>query len=461
MSEEPTKIPPQARDFEQAILGAMMLESDAVDTVAEILIPDDFYVIAHQKIYSAIKELINKNEPVDILTVKNKLKEQGDMESIGGAMYITELTTKINSAANIEYHARIVKQKALKRNLIHLSTEIQKKAYSDSEDSFELIDYLSASTGNILEGVSDSEIKHISHLFQSNIAHLEALSGRSSSITGITTGLTDLDKMTAGWNDTDLIVVAGRPGMGKTAFLIHASMTAAKENYPVGIVSMEMAGEQLSARYIANRSEIPNSFIRKGDIDESRLPEVVAETTSMYDLPVYVDDKPGQSIQAIRRKGQIMKKKHGIRILFVDFLQLSGSDNLKKQNREQEINDISQGLKNIGKELNIPVVALSQLNRSVEYRQDKRPQLSDLRESGAIEQAADTIIFQYRPEYYEIKEFGDGTPTENCCEFIIAKSRHGPLRNCIVHYDPATNKFKDYEEPHNRNINQASMDPGF
>jgi replicative DNA helicase len=444
------KLPPQATDLEEAVLGALMLERDALTTVIEILKPASFYKEAHQKIFQAVIELFDRSEPIDILTVTHHLRTKGELEMAGGAYYITELTTKVNSAANIEYHARIVSEQAIKRELISISSEIQKEAFEDTSDVFELLD----KTEQALYQVSEANIRKnyadMRSLMGEALKELQAKKDHDSHLTGVPSGFTDLDRVTSGWQKNDLVIVAARPGMGKTAFVVSAMRNAAVEfKKPIAIFSLEMSSVQLVNRLISAEAELDSEKIKKGNLEEYEWAQLHHKINALTNAPIYIDDTPALTIRELRTKCRRLKAKNGIEMVIIDYLQLmSGEGNSKGAagNREQEISGISRALKQLAKELAVPVIALSQLSRSVETRGgDKRPQLSDLRESGAIEQDADMVIFLYRPEYYKIDVDESGNSLKGVGEVIIAKHRSGGLESVWLKFIGKYTKFCDLD----------------
>ncbi|MEM7551784.1 MAG: replicative DNA helicase [Bacteroidota bacterium] len=452
------KLPPQAVDLEEAVLGALMLEKDALTAVIDILKPESFYKEQHVEIYRAIVELFNKSEPVDLLTVTQELRESAKLEMVGGAYRITELTTKVNSAANIEFHARIISEQAIKRELIRISSEMQKNAFEDTTDVFDLLD----STEQALFSISESHIKKnyadMRSIMTEAIKEIEARKKHKDGLTGVPSGFTALDRVTSGWQKSDLIIIAARPGMGKTAFVVSAMRNASVDfEKPVAIFSLEMSSVQLVNRLISAEAELESEKIKKGNLAEYEWQQLITKTARLSDSPIFIDDTPALSILELRAKCRRLKQQHDIQMIIIDYLQLMSGEGSRlgsgsAGNREQEIASISRALKNIAKELEVPVIALSQLSRAVETRGgDKRPQLSDLRESGSIEQDADMVMFLYRPEYYGITEDEMGHPTNNLGEVIIAKHRNGSLDTVKLKFVGKYTRFSDMplegEEP--------------
>ena len=443
------KVPPQATDLEEIVLGALMLERDALTAVIDILKPESFYKESHSKIYEAIVHLFNKSEPVDLMTVTSQLRKNGTLEIAGGAYQIAELTTKVNSAANIEYHARIITEQHIKRELIRISSEIQSDAFEDTQDVFELLDKTEQSLFDISESHIRKNYEDMGTLMHEAIQEIEARKEHKDGLTGVATGFTDLDRVTGGWQKSDLVIIAARPGMGKTAFVVSAMRNAAVDFHsPVAIFSLEMSSVQLVNRLISAEAEIEGDKIKKGRLADHEWEQLVHKTSKLTEAPIFIDDTPALSILELRAKCRRLKSQHNIELIIIDYLQLMSGDSSKNSsgNREQEIASISRALKGIAKELNVPVIALSQLSRAVETRGgDKRPQLSDLRESGSIEQDADMVMFLYRPEYYDITEDEEGMPTTGMGEVIISKHRNGSLENVKLKFIGRFTKFCDMD----------------
>lgn len=443
------KVPPQATDLEETVLGALMLEKDALTAVIDILKPDSFYKEGHSKIYEAIVQLFNKSEPVDLMTVTAQLRKNGTLEIAGGAYHIAELTTRVNSAANIEYHARIITEQSIKRELIKISSEIQQDAFEDTEDVFELLDRTEQALFEISESHIRKNYADMQSLMHEAIMEIEARKHHKDGLTGVASGFTELDRVTGGWQKSDLVIIAARPGMGKTAFVVSAMRNAAVDfNSGVAIFSLEMSSVQLVNRMISAEAELESDKIKKGRLADHEWEQLVHKTSRLTEAPIFIDDTPGLSILELRAKCRRLKAQHDIQLIIIDYLQLMSGDSSKNSggNREQEIASISRALKGIAKELNVPVIALSQLSRAVETRGgDKRPQLSDLRESGSIEQDADMVMFLYRPEYYNITEDEEGLPTTGMGEVIIAKHRNGSLENVKLKFIGRFTKFCDFD----------------
>ncbi|HMQ08203.1 MAG TPA: replicative DNA helicase [Saprospiraceae bacterium] len=422
------KIQPQATPLEEAILGAIMLDKDALPSVIEILRPETFYLPAHNIIFDVMLQLFGKSQVIDLLTVHEALHKSNQLEEIGGINYLIDLTQKVASAANIEYHARIVAQKFIQRELIRVSSIVIKDAFEDTKDVLELLDEAERNLYDITDKNLNTGYESLSALAAKAQKEIEIISQKGSELTGVTTGFPDLDKITHGWQSSDLIIVAARPGMGKTAFTLSLAKNAADHGNPIAIFSLEMANTQLVQRLIAMESEIDNSKLRNGQLEEYEWAKLHKSVEKLSNLPIYIDDTPAINIFELRAKCRRLKQNHDIKLVIIDYLQLmTSAPNEKRGNREQEISSISRALKALAKELSVPVIALSQLSRAVETRGgEKRPQLSDLRESGAIEQDADIVTFIYRPDYYNLNDDSFKGPPD-MTEIIIAKHRNGSL----------------------------------
>ncbi len=448
ISDHLGKLPPQAVEIEEAVLGALMLERDALSNVIDILHPESFYRDSNQEIYAAIVDLFNDSQPIDIKTVTHQLRKVGKLELIGGAHYVAELTTKVNSAANIEYHARIIAEQSIKRELIRISSEIQKDAYEDTIDVFKLLDRAEQSLFDVSESHIRKNYDKMSSLMHQAIDEIQIRKDRKDGLTGVPSGFSALDRVTSGWQSSDLVIIAARPGMGKTAFVVSALRNAAIDfNTPVAIFSLEMSSVQLVNRLISAEAELPSEKIKKGDLADYEWEQMIHKTRKLSEAPIFIDDTPALSILELRAKCRRLAAQHGVKLIIIDYLQLMSGDSSKGGgNREQEIASISRALKGIAKELNVPVIALSQLSRAVETRGgDKRPQLSDLRESGSIEQDADMVMFLYRPEYYGLDTDESGMPLQGLGEVIIAKHRNGSLDTVNLKFIGKFTKFTDWD----------------
>lgn len=444
------KLPPQAVDLEEAVLGALMLEKDALSTVIDILKPETFYSDAHQKIFEAIYNLFQKSSPVDLLTVTSELRKMGALEIVGGAYYITRLTDRVVSAANIEYHARIISQKYIQRELIRISSEIINNAYDDTTDIFDLLDNAEKGLFEIAQNNLRRDTRKMDDIMREAINSLEKLRDRTDSLTGVPSGFTALDRVTSGWQPSDLVIIAARPAMGKTAFVLSCARNAAVlHDKPVAVFSLEMSSVQLVNRLISGETEIEQEKLRKGSLADHEWEQLHARIGRLTEAPLLIDDTPALNVFEFRAKCRRLKAQYDIQMVIVDYLQLMhGKSDGKGGNREQEIGSISRALKSVAKELNIPVLALSQLSRAVESRPgaSKRPMLSDLRESGSIEQDADMVLFLYRPEYYGLTEDEEGRPTAGVGEVIIAKHRNGETATVPLRFVGKYVKFTDLED---------------
>ncbi|WP_437918559.1 replicative DNA helicase [Sphingobacterium sp. LRF_L2] len=440
-------LPPQAIDIEKAVLGALMLQKDVFYKISSFIRSETFYVEAHQRIYNAIRSLSDANKPVDLLTVTNSLRQDGTLEIIGGAYYLTELTDGVVGTTSIEEYSLILNQKYLERELIVLCQEYAKSVYEGASDVFDLYDNLSSDIFNKVSVNAGKQASRIDDIIRERIKLYEK--PVENGLTGITSGFKEVDQLTNGWQDSDLIIIAARPGMGKTAFVLNLARNAAIDGQKAGaIFSLEMSKEQLVDRMVSAETEIYLEKFKKRNLSDHEWQMLHSRINSLMKSNIYIDDTPALPIQMLRSKAIRLKHKYGIGWLVVDYLQLMRGDREGKSgNREQEISSISRGLKAIAKELDIPVIALSQLSRAVESRPGsmKRPMLSDLRESGAIEQDADMVMFLFRPEYYGIEEDEEGRPTLGICESIIAKNRHGSLDTAVLKFNGAMMKFADLE----------------
>lgn len=444
------KIPPQALDLEEAVLGALMIEKDALTNVIDILKPDSFYKEAHQRIYGAITLLFAASEPIDLLTVNNQLKAMGELELAGGTSYLAELTSRVNSAANIEYHARVVAEHSIKRQLISVSSEVQRLAYEDTTDVFQLLDRVEQELFRISESNIRKNYSDMAAIMRSALLELENKKNMKEGLTGVASGFSALDRITSGWQRTELIIIAARPGMGKTALIVSACRNAAVDfGQAVAIFSLEMSSVQLVNRLISAEAELESEKIRKGNLAPHEWAQLHAKIGKLTSAPIFIDDTPALSILELRAKCRRLKAQHDIQMIVIDYLQLMSGDSSGRGgsgNREQEIASISRALKQLAKELDVPVIALSQLSRAVETRGgDKKPQLSDLRESGSIEQDADMVMFIYRPEYYGITQDENGNSVAGVGELIIAKNRAGSLDTVQLRFIGKYTKYCDLD----------------
>jgi replicative DNA helicase len=443
------KVPPQALQLEEAVLGALMLDKDALPVVIDILRHESFYTEAHQAIYKAMLALFERSQPVDMLTVTEELRKAGDLEKVGGPYYLVELTNRVASAANIEYHARIIAQKHIQRELIRVSTKIIKDAFEDTTDVFTLLDEAEQGLFSITQQNLSRSYEGMSSLLSKLQKQMEELTGKEDGLTGVPTGFLDLDRLTSGWQASDLIIVAARPGMGKTSFTLALARNAAMDfGKGVALFSLEMSNVQLVQRLVSLEAEIPGSKMRNGQLEDYEWQQLHTAIEKMSDVPIFIDDPPAINIFELRAKCRRLKMQHDIQLIVIDYLQLmTGKSDNKSGNREQEISSISRALKGLAKELNVPVIALSQLSRAVESRGgSKRPMLSDLRESGAIEQDADIVSFIYRPEYYGLLEDEEGNSLKGTAEVIVAKHRNGALETVKLKWVGEFAKFDNLDD---------------
>jgi replicative DNA helicase len=443
------KLPPQAPELEEAVLGALMIEKDAYSLVSEILKPECFYKIAHQKIFESIMTLALHQEPIDMHTVTEQLRKNGTIDEIGGPYYITLLTAKVSSAAHLEYHSRIIVQKFLARELIRISTEIQTKAFDDKTD----VDDLMQEAEGMLFEVSQRNLKK--DVTQINPVIEEArnrmlLAATKQGASGVPSGFHALDKITSGWQRSDLIIIAARPAMGKTAFILSMAKNMAVDyNSPVAVFSLEMSNVQLVNRLIMNVCQLEGEKIKNGQLTQYEWEQFDKNINQLLDAPIFVDDTPSLSVFELRSKARRLVKEHKVQCLIIDYLQLMNASGMSFGSREQEVSIISRSLKGLAKELDIPIIALSQLNRGVEGRtgiEGKRPQLSDLRESGAIEQDADMVCFIHRPEYYKITEDTQGNSLLGVAEVLVAKHRNGATADIQLKFKGVYAKFMNKDD---------------
>ena len=457
------KVQPQAIDLEFSVLGAILIDNEALSDSIDILKKEYFYKSEHQFIYEAITNLFQESNPIDILTVTEELKKLGTINMAGGITYVSELTSKVSSSANTEYHARIISEKFIQRKLINISSGIIEESLDDTIDVFETLNKAEQELFNVTEGTLRKSYDSMSDLIKISLKNIENLKNKETGLSGVPSGFSKLDRITSGWQKSDLIICAARPGMGKTAFALSMARNIAIENkMGVGVFSLEMSSEQLVNRLISSESEIEAGKLRKGSLAEYEWVQLHSKIKGLSKAPIFIDDTPAISVFELRAKARRLVKKHGIKIIIIDYLQLMTAGG-KGGNREQEISTISRSLKGIAKELGIPVMALSQVNRALEQRSgvgSKRPMLSDLRESGAIEQDADIVTFIYRPEYYKIQEWENG---ENClgqAEIIVAKHRNGGLDNIRLKFRGQYAKFTDLDEFEHENdsvINESMV----
>lgn len=441
MQRKEGKIQPQANDLEQAVLGAIMLDKSAFDTVSEILHEDCFYKDSHQVIFSAMKNLNTRSVPIDILTTVQELIRIGKIAEAGGPYNVTSLTNAVVSAANVEHHSRIVLQKYIQRQIIRMSGELHNMGYDDATDVFDLMDYAEKSLFAITGMISKKEYKHIKEEIPAFLDRLELLSLKDEQVTGVPSGFKELDRVTNGWQPTDLIIIAARPSVGKTAFALNIARNAAMDQQKpinVGLFSIEMSSQQLIQRIMSREAGINMGALSRGRVGRFEVLTTAAE--NLMQANIYIDDSSSLNLYELKSKARKMVKKHEVGLIIIDYLQLMQVETKKNSNREQEISTISRSLKALAKELNVPVIALSQLSRDVEKRAEKVPQLSDLRESGAIEQDADMVMFLYRPS--ESERLAD-RELENKGMAKIAKHRNGSLESFAFEVDNSVQTWKE------------------
>ena len=434
------RVPPQNIEAEQAVIGGMLIEKEAISKVAEFLKADDFYREAHRLIFEAMLELFNKNEAVDLVTVTEVLRKNDKLEAVGGIAYITSLANSVPTAANINYHGKIVEEKALLRGLINSPTHIASMGYEDTEAVTDIIDKAEKMILEVSERKMSGDFVPIKSIIFDAFGKIEQLYATKGGITGLATGFKDLDKITSGLQPSDLILVAARPSMGKTAFTLNiASHVAIREKKAVAFFSLEMSKEQLVQRMLCSEATIDSQRLRIGELEERDWTKLISAADRLSSAPIYIDDTPGITVMEMRSKARRLKIEHDLQLIIIDYLQLmQGSSNKGGDNRQQEISEISRSLKALARELNVPVIALSQLSRSVESRQIKKPMLSDLRESGSLEQDADIVSFLYREDYYNPE-----TENKNITDIIIAKHRNGPVDTVQLFFHKQFTKFCD------------------
>ncbi len=443
------KVQPQAIDVEEAVLGALMLEKDAYSVISDLLKPETFYEHKNQLIFEAIQQLALNQEPIDMLTVTNKLQMNGVLDEVGGPFYIATLTGKVGSAAHVEYHARIIAQKALARNLINFAGGIESKAFDETTDIDELMQAAEGELFQLSQHNIKKDVVQIDPVIQDALKKIEQAANRSDGLSGLPSGFHELDKMTSGWQNTDLVIIAARPAMGKTAFVLSMVKNMAVDyNIPVGMFSLEMSNLQLVNRLLQNVCEISGEKVKSGKLTREEWTQLTTRITRLQGAPIFVDDTPGLSVFELRTKARRLVREHGVKMIMIDYLQLMTAAGMQFGSREQEVSTISRSLKGLAKELDIPIIALSQLNRGVETRQGegKRPQLADLRESGAIEQDADMVCFIHRPEYYKIYEDEKGNDLRGLAEIIIAKHRSGSVGDVRLKFRGEFVRFQNMDE---------------
>lgn len=441
---------PQAVDLEKVVLGALMIDSDAFSMVSEILKPATFYEPRHQKIYEAIQTMNMEERPVDIMTLIDELTKMGEIEKVGGAAYLMEISQQVASAAHIEYHARILAEKYMARQLIHYAGDIETQAFDESVDVDALMQHAEGELFALSQNNMKQDYTQIDPVVKEAVNILQRAASNKGGLTGIPTGFAGLDDMTSGWQASDLVIIAGRPAMGKTSFALSIAKNVAVDyNVPIGFFSLEMNNVQLVNRLISNVCEISGHKILNGQLDDTEWERLDRKLANLTGAPIYVDDTPGLSVFELRTKARRLVREKGVKIIMIDYLQLMNANGMKFGSRQEEVSTISRSLKGLAKELNIPVLALSQLSRNVENREGlegKRPQLSDLRESGAIEQDADMVLFVHRPEYYHIYQDEKGNDLHGMAQIIIAKHRKGATGDVLLNFRGEFTRFQDPQQ---------------
>ncbi|MCL0061186.1 replicative DNA helicase [Thermodesulfovibrionales bacterium] len=443
MAPEINRLPPQNIEAEQSVLGAIILDNEALPKAIEALSPDDFYKEAHRRLYKSIIALFERSEPIDIVTLTDYLRKSDEIEAVGGISYLSYLANSIPTSANIRYHAKIVSEKSMLRALIRTATQITSEVYENSRDVDEVIDYAQKMIFDITDKRTKISFSPLKDVIKDTFKMIEHLYDKKEAITGVPSGFKDIDELTSGFQSGDLIIVGGRPGMGKTAFALNvAGYVAADMRETVAVFSLEMSKEQLALRMICAESGVNSSSVRKGFIGKQDWIKLTNAAGRLADAPIFIDDSSMLTALEIRAKARRLKMEYGmLSLIVVDYLQLMRSMG-KFERREQEISDISRSLKALAKELKVPVIALSQLNRAVEQRGEKRPTLADLRESGALEQDADVIIFLYRDEFYN----KNNPSNKGKAELIVAKQRNGPTGIVNLTYLADSTKFVDFTD---------------
>jgi replicative DNA helicase len=457
------RIPPQAVEIEEAVLGAMLIEHEAATIALQLLKPDDFYKPAHRHIFETLFDLYERDNPLDLITVESELRDKNLLDSVGGAGYLADLTRSVSSAASIDYHAQIISEKAIKRNLILNCNEIIKNAYDTTSDAYDVLDSAEQRIFDIANTKSRAQATKIGDVLKDTLAYLEDLRGKPAGVTGVPAGL-DVDTYTSGWQPGDLIIIAARPSMGKTAFTLTAARNAAMHpdeslQANVAIFSLEMSAQQLVQRFLTMEARIDAQAARTGRLKDEDFKRLIDAASRLFTANIFIDDTPSLSVMEMRTKCRRLKSEHNIGLVVVDYLQLMTATSKDIGNREQEIATISRGLKALAKELSVPVIALSQLSRQVEQRGgDKRPQLSDLRESGSIEQDADVVCFLYRPEYYGITTTAEGESTNGLAELIIGKQRNGPVGSTRMFFVKEYARFEKLTRVESDPMNNPGQD---
>ena len=459
-ANEMGKLPPQALELEQSVIGALMIEKDAFATVADLLRPESFYSDQHRHIFEAIRSLSTKDAPIDVLSVTEELRTMGNLELAGGVVYLSELTQRVASAAHLRYHAQIVAQKATARDLIGLACQIEEKGYDETQDVDELMQEAEAGVFEISQRSQKRDVTHIFPVITEAFDRMHKASQNEGNISGIPSGFTELDKITSGWQKSDLVIIAARPAMGKTAFVLSMAKNIAVDfNIPVAIFSLEMSNVQLVNRLIMNVCEIEGGKIRNGRLTKAEWDKLENNISILQNAPIYVDDTPGLSVFELRSKARKLVKDKKIQLIIIDYLQLMNANGTNFGSREQEVSIISRTLKGLAKELDIPVIALSQLSRAVEKRDSsnsnvdgKKPLLSDLRESGAIEQDADMVCFIHRPEYYKLYDDGNGKDLRGLGQIIVAKHRNGATDEIWLRFIGKYTRFQNENDAYDESL---------
>lgn len=452
---EGQRLPPQALDAERSLLGGLLIDPEAIHKIVDLLRPEDFYRHSHQRVYRAAINLFDKDEPTDVITISNELKSLDELENIGGAAYLAELAGSVATSASVFHYAKIIREKAMLRSLINVATDIVHQGYAGNDGIETFLDTAERSIFQISERNIRQSFTHVKDIVKDSVKQIEVLYENKSTVTGIPTGYKQLNEMTAGLQPGDLIIIAGRPSMGKTALALNLALNAAVESkLAAAVFSLEMGKEQLVQRMLCSEARVDSSKMRSGYLKESDWPKLLKAANRLSESPLFIDDTPALTVLEMRAKARRLKKEHQLGLVVVDYLQLMRSD--VTESREREISDISRSLKALAKELRVPVVALSQLNRSVESRNDKRPQLSDLRESGALEQDADLIAFIYRDEVYN-----KDTPDRGVAEVIIGKQRNGPVGTVRLKFFNEFTRFEELDDRYGEMVPDSEPPPVF
>jgi replicative DNA helicase len=454
------KLPPQAPELEASVIGALMIEKDAFSSITDLLRPESFYSDQHRHIFEAIQALSAKDAPIDVLSVAEQLKLAGKLELAGGVIYLSDLTRRVASAAHIRYHAQIIAQKATARDLITAACQIEEKGYDETQDVDELVEEATAKIFEISQRAQKRDVTHIYPVITEAFDRMRKASENDGNISGIPSGFTELDKITSGWQKSDLVIIAARPAMGKTAFVLSMAKNIAVDfNIPVAIFSLEMSNVQLVNRLIMNVCEIEGNKIRNGRLTKAEWDKLDNTIGVLQTAPIYVDDTPGLSVFELQSKARKLVKEHNIQMIIIDYLQLMNANGMSFGSREQEVSIISRNLKGLAKELDIPVIALSQLSRAVEKRDSsnsnvdgKKPLLSDLRESGAIEQDADMVCFIHRPEYYKLYDDGNGKDLRGLGQIIVAKHRNGATDEIWLRFIGKYTRFQNENDSYDESL---------